>query len=234
MADTLTANFEFVKPEVGGSNNNWGDKQNANLDAIDALAKQMTDAINATITAQGGLMPKAGGAFSGAVAFNSLASANHPVGHDGAIGATAGAGLRAFAFVGNGTGPAVATFIRGGFALYLGLDTDNKLKVGGWSLGANSYEIIHLGNLTAGVINAKLGYTPVAPGDLANYATGADVAARLAKAGGTMTGNITRQGAGPHLYHADSTMASGRVFITAAGAADPTSQSGDVWIELAA
>lgn len=27
-----------------------------------------------------------------------------------------------------------------------GLDTDNKLKVGGWSMGANAYEILHAGN----------------------------------------------------------------------------------------
>jgi hypothetical protein len=31
-------------------------------------------------------------------------------------------------------------------AVYLGLDTDNKLKVGGWSLGANAYAIYHEGN----------------------------------------------------------------------------------------
>lgn len=53
----------------------------------------------------------------------------------------------------------------------------------------------------------------------------------LATTGGTVTGNILRSGAGPHLYHV-SGYASGRVFVTAAGAADPTSQNGDIWIEL--
>lgn len=38
------------------------------------------------------------------------------------------------------------TFNRtGDFACYFGLDTDNQLKIGGWSLGANAYRIIHEG-----------------------------------------------------------------------------------------
>jgi hypothetical protein len=41
---------------------------------------------------------------------------------------------------------AFMTFIRNGlYACYFGLDTDSKLKVGGWSMGANSYEIHHDG-----------------------------------------------------------------------------------------
>jgi hypothetical protein len=49
--------------------------------------------------------------------------------------------------------------------------------------------------------------------------------------GGTVSGNITRSGAGPHLYHNDTTLTSGRLFITAAGAADPTSAPGDLWLK---
>jgi hypothetical protein len=52
----------------------------------------------------------------------------------------------------------------------------------------------------------------------------------LPLAGGTVTGNILRQGAGGHLYNAAAGMASGRVFLTAEGAADPTSQPGDQWL----
>lgn len=48
-----------------------------------------------------------------------------------------------------------------------------------------------------------------------------------------MTANLMRQGAGPHLYHANGTYTSGRVFVTAAGSSDPTSAPGDIWIELA-
>lgn len=58
--------------------------------------------------------------------------------------------------------------------------------------------------------------------------------AALPLAGGTMTGNILREGAGAHLYHKDPTYTSGRVFVTANGAADPTSIIGDVWLELSA
>lgn len=53
----------------------------------------------------------------------------------------------------------------------------------------------------------------------------------LPTSGGTVTGNITRSGSGVHLYHADAAYVSGRVFVTAAGAADPTSLPGDIWIE---
>jgi len=47
-----------------------------------------------------------------------------------------------------------------------------------------------------------------------------------------MTANLVRQGAGPHLYHTNASFSSGRLFVTASGAADPTSQPGDVWIQL--
>jgi len=55
----------------------------------------------------------------------------------------------------------------------------------------------------------------------------------LPLAGGTVTGNILRSGAGPHLYHNDGTLTSGKLYVTAAGAADPTTANGDIWIELA-
>ena len=56
------------------------------------------------------------------------------------------------------------------------------------------------------------------------------IVASLAQTGGTVSGNITRQGAGPHLYHNDPALTSGRVYLTAAGAPDPTSNPGDIWI----
>ena len=48
------------------------------------------------------------------------------------------------------------------------------------------------------------------------------VAGLLATTGGTMTGNITRTGAGPHLYHASSSLTSGAVEIVPTGTARPT------------
>lgn len=56
----------------------------------------------------------------------------------------------------------------------------------------------------------------------------------LPLAGGNVTGNIGRQGAGTHLYHVDGALSSGRVFLTNHDAADPTSQPGDVWLKRAA
>lgn len=50
-------------------------------------------------------------------------------------------------------------------------------------------------------------------------------------AGGNVTGNIVRQGAGTHTYHTDPTFTSGRIFKTAHDAADPTSLPGDIWLK---
>jgi hypothetical protein len=48
---------------------------------------------------------------------------------------------------GNASASSVVQFLRDGtHAVFFGLDTDNKLKVGGFSLGANAYEIFHQGN----------------------------------------------------------------------------------------
>lgn len=52
----------------------------------------------------------------------------------------------------------------------------------------------------------------------------------LPKAGGTMTGDITRQGNGVYVYWSPSGLTSGRMFLTASAAADPTSLPGDIWL----
>jgi hypothetical protein len=54
MPDTLTAHYNFTQPEVGGSNDTWGDKLNADLASIDTLIFNLrTDvtALGAALTA---------------------------------------------------------------------------------------------------------------------------------------------------------------------------------------
>lgn len=90
---------------------------------------------------------------------------------------------------GNGTGPALITLHRPGVhAAYLGLDIDNKLKYGGWTLGANSYEVLHQGNLPTYLTSTALTGTPTAPTATAGtnttqVATTAFVTGALATAG---------------------------------------------------
>lgn len=55
--------------------------------------------------------------------------------------------------------------------------------------------------------------------------------AALPLTGGTLTGNLLRGGAGGFAYAASSAYPSVRIFFTAAGASDPTSQAGDIWIQ---
>lgn len=81
---------------------------------------------------------------------------------------------------------------------------------------------------------AALATTPYGRGllTLANQAalmTATGIPSCLPLAGGEVTGDITRSGAGGFGYWSNDAMNSGRKFLTASDAADPTSQPGDEW-----
>jgi hypothetical protein len=82
----------------------------------------------------------------------STSMAAHADGSGGLQVYAAGSGVTA--------GAAFMTFHRpGNYAAYIGLDTDNQWKVGGWSMGANAYTIWHAGNHTPGNYVLKAGDT---------------------------------------------------------------------------
>lgn len=98
----------------------------------------------------------------------------------------------------NGSGnDAFMTFHVGGdYAIYLGLDGGtNKLSVGGWSMGANSYEIYHSGNKPT---LAALGYTGATN---ANYITNNN---QLTNGAGYITGVTDISGYSGQLLREDN------------------------------
>lgn len=220
MPDTTTANYGLVKPEVGGSNNSWGTKSNANLDALDTLLKAMNDAIATKLAVDGTnnlILP-------GRVIARSTDDSQGGV----SIRAnTAGNAILQFTNQAFNSEFARATVVGSGKLTYSGaIQVDGAL-----TQGAN--QVWHAGNLSAAALNSIYGYVPVHPNTLVSYALNASLANYLPRAGGEVSGNIVRQGFGVHLYHANGAFGSGRVFVTEAGAANPTDTNGDIWIELA-
>lgn len=106
---------------------------------------------------------------------------------------TATPNLGEFEVCGNGTGAAAMAFHRpGAMQQYFGLDTDNAWKIGGSSLGANSYRLIHQGNIVGPV----------------------------SQSGGAVTGSIVERGSnanGDYTKFADGTMICSRRHLRAPG-----------------
>jgi hypothetical protein len=277
MADTVTTNYNLIKPEVGASSNTWGGKLNDNWDEVDGLLKSLNDGLAAAVAAytaadvlakiktvdgagsglDADLLDGNQGAFyadiTGRLGFTpvqqgtgtgqnanvvkigwSSASgqirvqvdttdfgATWPININGVattatlaadsnklggflpadyrdaskltgaladarlsnnvpfknVSNTFTAGQVNSGVVGNKTianyvgyadlqiqgssgGAALMSFHRpGAFAAYLGLDTDNKLKFGGWSVGAVGYEIVHTGNIATLAPSVGVGQT---------------------------------------------------------------------------
>lgn len=68
MPDTFTTNYNWTKPEVGGSNGSWGSKLNTQaLDGIDSQMKIVEDKADAAQATADAALPKAGGVMTGPV-----------------------------------------------------------------------------------------------------------------------------------------------------------------------
>jgi hypothetical protein len=97
-------------------------------------------------------LPISGGTVSGSTSFTSGSYCAYMYGQ-GNTGAVAGIGMNVYS--GNGAG-AIMAFHRGGYyAVNFGLDSDNVMRIGGWSAGANRWQLDMSGNGTyAGNVTA--------------------------------------------------------------------------------
>lgn len=89
MADTTTTLLGLTKPQIGGSNNSWGDKLSTDLDLLDAEVSDVRDRLDAAETEllvtdgrlddleMGNLSDQ--GTTSGEIAFAFSVSAHHSV-----------------------------------------------------------------------------------------------------------------------------------------------------------
>jgi Collagen triple helix repeat (20 copies) len=57
VADTFTANYGWTKPDIGASDDTWGDKLNTDLDAIDAQLRTVEDGVVGPEGPQGPIGP---------------------------------------------------------------------------------------------------------------------------------------------------------------------------------
>jgi hypothetical protein len=97
-------------------------------------------------------LPLTGGTVSGSTSFTSGSYCTYMYGQ-GNTAAVAGVGMNVYS--GNGAG-AIMAFHRGGYyAVNMGLDSDNVMRIGGWSAGANRWQLDMSGNGTyAGNVTA--------------------------------------------------------------------------------
>lgn len=89
------------------------------------------------------------------------------------------------------------------------------------------------GDLTAidALATTSYGRALLALADAAALRAYAGIVAPLPLTGGSVTGEIKRGGAGAYPYMADAAYTVSRIFVTANGAADPRTQTGDLWLE---
>lgn len=137
-AGYLSGTFNAGNLQVGG-NNVWHAGNLTNLNQLSNGPGFITGITSGMITSALGYTPMNGGNYVG-----SRSTSGQNIAYTGSGGGTA-------EIQGQGGGAAMISFHRpGAYAVNFGLDTDNVLKVGGWSMGGNAYTLWHSGNFDPG------------------------------------------------------------------------------------
>lgn len=137
--DAATARTNLGVPSTTGTgaSGSWGISITGSSASCTGNAATATTATNLS----GGTISATTATFSGLITGRSNATTFVDANDTGSISVR-----------GDASWPAVMSFHRtGAYAVNFGLDTDNVLKVGGWSMGAVKYPILHTGNITANV-----------------------------------------------------------------------------------
>lgn len=91
---------------------------------------------------------------------------------------------------GNDAAAAVITFLRLGlYGVHFGIDVDNKLKIGGWSMGDVAHEILHEGNYRD--LLAEIGETDVSAPHFLRNETGATISGGQVVSGSSLARSST-------------------------------------------
>ena len=86
MADTFTANYGWTKPDIGASDDTWGDKWNVNLDGIDAQLRTVEDGVIGPQGPQGPIGPPGATGSPGPTGPQGLPGQTGPAGPQGPQG----------------------------------------------------------------------------------------------------------------------------------------------------
>lgn len=102
---------------------------------------------------------------------------------------------------------------------------------------ASEFSATPAANTTIGGVNVGEGCSPGGLNDVERYLAAAmrtlydqvqTVAAAMPISGGAFTGDITRQGKGAYLHHANAAQANGQVYVLPEGSARPAAAEGVV------
>lgn len=193
-ASTLGANTLFVSARIAYDRPYEGTPSNIQMNGTQAVGSLGSvargDHVHPTDTSRQaalGFTPlnKAGDTLS-AGALKSFATV-------GVVGVDAN-NEQGFVVRSSGANAAHMTFVRDSiYGLKLGLDTDNKLKIGGYTMGAVSYELIHAGNIasySAFAAGTRLAFAQTAAPSGWTQATGDWENNRLLRVVNTNTGSV--------------------------------------------